>query len=119
VVPETYVPYLLHKEAKRLRKETGDERWHSASEHPDHKPTLRETLDHTVLKVSHLLLIFPLATQPDRFHYPIAFHHAVPRANAHGHDIVPFFRLWNRISPFRGCANQWVTMQSVVFVMFG
>lgn len=51
VVPETYVPYLLYKEAKRLRKETGDDRWHAAQEHPDHKVTLRETLDSTILKV--------------------------------------------------------------------
>jgi multidrug resistance protein len=50
LLPETYVPYLLHKEAKKLRKETGDDRWHSANEHPDHKVTLKETLDHTILK---------------------------------------------------------------------
>lgn len=51
VVPETYVPYLLYKEAKRLRKESGDDRWHVAQEHPDHKVTFRETLNHTILKV--------------------------------------------------------------------
>lgn len=30
LLPETYVPYLLHLEAKKLRKETGDQRWHAA-----------------------------------------------------------------------------------------
>ena len=50
LLPETYVPYMLHKEAKRIRKETGDDRYHSANEHPDHKVTLKETLHHTVLK---------------------------------------------------------------------
>ncbi|GAA6025071.1 hypothetical protein JCM11491_006062 [Sporobolomyces phaffii] len=29
LLPETYVPYILHTEAKRLRRETGDDRWHS------------------------------------------------------------------------------------------
>lgn len=52
IVPETYVPYLLYKEAKRIRKETGDDRWHAAQEHPDHKVTIRETLNHTILKAS-------------------------------------------------------------------
>lgn len=60
VMPETYVPYLLHKEAKRLRKETGDKRWHSASEHPDHKVTLSETLHHTVLKPFIMIVQEPM-----------------------------------------------------------
>jgi len=49
-LPETYVPHLLHKEAKKIRKETGDDRYHSASEHPDHKVTLKETLHDTIFK---------------------------------------------------------------------
>jgi len=60
IMPETYVPYLLHKEAKRLRKETGDDRYHSASEHPDHKVTMKETLHDTVLKPFIMLVQEPM-----------------------------------------------------------
>lgn len=60
LLPETYVPYILHKEAKRLRKETGDDRWHSPSEHPDHKVSISETLHHTVLKPFIMLVQEPM-----------------------------------------------------------
>lgn len=60
LLPETYVPYILHKEAKRLRKETGDDRWHSPTEHPDHKVSISETLHHTVLKPFIMLVQEPM-----------------------------------------------------------
>ncbi|GAA5877931.1 hypothetical protein JCM8547_007083 [Rhodosporidiobolus lusitaniae] len=49
LLPETYVPYILHLEAKRLRKETGDDRWHA----PMDKKTdggIKALLHRTVLK---------------------------------------------------------------------
>lgn len=60
LLPETYVPYLLHKEAKKLRKETGDDRWHSASENPGQKVSLKETLHHTVLKPFIMIIQEPM-----------------------------------------------------------
>ncbi|KDE08728.1 hypothetical protein MVLG_01183 [Microbotryum lychnidis-dioicae p1A1 Lamole] len=47
-LPETYVPYLLHNEAKRLRKETGDERWHAPMDNK--QETTKEVINRTVLK---------------------------------------------------------------------
>ena len=35
LLQETYAPYLLHKRAERLRKETGDSALYSASERPE------------------------------------------------------------------------------------
>ena len=35
LVPETYHPVLLRNEARRLRKETGDNRWHAPIENMD------------------------------------------------------------------------------------
>lgn len=60
VLPETYVPYILHKEAKRLRKETGDDRWRSETEHPDEKVSIKETLHHTVLKPFIMIVQEPM-----------------------------------------------------------
>ena len=60
LLPETYVPYILRKEAKRLRKETGDKRWHAPSEHPDHKVSISETLHHTILKPFIMLVQEPM-----------------------------------------------------------
>ncbi|SGZ28544.1 BQ5605_C027g10369 [Microbotryum silenes-dioicae] len=48
LLPETYVPYLLHLEAKRLRKETGDDRWHAPMDNK--KETTKELLDRTIYK---------------------------------------------------------------------
>ena len=50
LLPETYVPYLLYKEAKRLRKETGDDRWHSQLETNAGRETVKDVLKRTVLK---------------------------------------------------------------------
>ncbi|SCZ92534.1 BZ3500_MvSof-1268-A1-R1_Chr5-2g07952 [Microbotryum saponariae] len=47
-LPETYVPYLLHNEAKRLRKETGDERWHAPMDNK--QETTKEVINRTILK---------------------------------------------------------------------
>lgn len=35
-VPETYAPILLVKKAKRMRKETGEQRWYAPLERTDH-----------------------------------------------------------------------------------
>lgn len=50
LLPETYVPYILHKEVKRLRKETGDNRWHSMHEDKAARETTRDVLDRTIFK---------------------------------------------------------------------
>mgnify|MGYP001566765579 FL=1 len=50
LLPETYVPYILHMEAKRLRKETGDNRWHSAIELAGGQESLTDILNRSVLK---------------------------------------------------------------------
>ena len=34
-VPETYSPVLLREKARKLRKETGDERWHAPIDKTD------------------------------------------------------------------------------------
>ncbi|KAL8287242.1 hypothetical protein RQP46_003694 [Phenoliferia psychrophenolica] len=47
ILPETYVPYILFQEAKRLRKETG-EPWHAAQEAG--RETVGDVLRRTVLK---------------------------------------------------------------------
>ncbi|GJN88991.1 hypothetical protein Rhopal_001962-T1 [Rhodotorula paludigena] len=49
LLPETYVPYILHLEAKRLRKETGDNRWHAPLDAPV-TGGLKGTLERTIFK---------------------------------------------------------------------
>lgn len=77
-VPETYVPYILYTEAKRLRKETGDvcgynstvaetanlsplrqDRWHSAMDKKEVE-TLSAILGRTVLKPIRMLIEEPM-----------------------------------------------------------
>lgn len=48
ILPETFVPYILYQETKRLRKETGDERWHAAME--SGRETISDVLKRTVGK---------------------------------------------------------------------
>ncbi|GAA6055076.1 hypothetical protein JCM3770_001784 [Rhodotorula araucariae] len=59
LLPETYVPYILSVEAKRLRKETGDDRWHAAL---DKKQTdgFKGTLKRTVLKPFIMIIEEPM-----------------------------------------------------------
>lgn len=47
-LPETYVPVLLYREANRLRKETGDERWHSMMHDKSANESAADVLNRTV-----------------------------------------------------------------------
>lgn len=58
-LPETYVPYILVCEAKRLRKETGDDRWHAALEKKNNDG-ISGTLKRTVLKPFIMLFEEPM-----------------------------------------------------------
>ncbi|ORY88065.1 major facilitator superfamily domain-containing protein [Leucosporidium creatinivorum] len=60
LLPETYVPYILYKEAKRLRKETGDTRWHAALEGNGAKETASMVLDRTVFKPFRMIVQEPM-----------------------------------------------------------
>lgn len=59
LLPETYVPYILHTEAKRLRMETGDDRWHSPMDKKG-KESFKTVLHHTVLKPFIMLFQEPM-----------------------------------------------------------
>ncbi|GAA5901619.1 hypothetical protein JCM6882_006025 [Rhodosporidiobolus microsporus] len=58
-LPETYVPYILHLEAKRLRKETGDERWHSAMDKKQ-DTGIKAVLERTVFKPFRMIVEEPM-----------------------------------------------------------
>ncbi|KAK4056904.1 hypothetical protein OIO90_002154 [Microbotryomycetes sp. JL221] len=60
LLPETYVPYLLYKEAKRLRKETGDNRWHAQLETTAGRETPKDVLKRTVLKPFIIIVQEPM-----------------------------------------------------------
>lgn len=57
-MPETYAPYILHQEAKRLRKETGDDRWHDATELK--KETFGAKLSNILLKPFRMIVQEPM-----------------------------------------------------------
>ncbi|KAL8283571.1 hypothetical protein RQP46_005674 [Phenoliferia psychrophenolica] len=59
LIPETYLPYILKMEAKRLRKETGDDRWHSAMDKRE-KETIPDILRRTILKPIIMLVQEPM-----------------------------------------------------------
>ncbi|BGP39645.1 hypothetical protein JCM10450v2_003616 [Rhodotorula kratochvilovae] len=59
LLPETYVPYILATEAKRLRKETGDDRWHAALEKKN-TDGFKGTLKRTVLKPFIMIIEEPM-----------------------------------------------------------
>ena len=60
LLPETYVPVLLYREAKRLRKETGDERWHSTLDDNNAREGARDVLDRTILKPFRMFVQEPM-----------------------------------------------------------
>ncbi|KAK4049005.1 hypothetical protein OIV83_004366 [Microbotryomycetes sp. JL201] len=60
LLPETYVPYILYKEAKRLRKETGDDRWHAQLETTAGRETVSDVLKRTVLKPFIIIVQEPM-----------------------------------------------------------
>lgn len=60
LLPETFAPVLLSRKAKRLRKETGDERYHHPHEHE--KITLKNVLTKHVSRPLRMLLTEPMVT---------------------------------------------------------
>lgn len=60
VLPETYVPYLLYQEAKRLRKETGDDRYHSALEDSSTNESPKDILKRTIGKPFIMIVQEPM-----------------------------------------------------------
>ncbi|CEQ40292.1 SPOSA6832_01927 [Sporobolomyces salmonicolor] len=59
ILPETYVPTILHLEAKRLRKETGDDRWHAPIETKQDE-SFKAILRRTVLKPFIMIVEEPM-----------------------------------------------------------
>lgn len=59
LLPETFVPYILHTEAKRLRKETGDDRWHSPMDKKQDE-SFKAIIHRTVLKPFVMLFQEPM-----------------------------------------------------------
>lgn len=60
ILPETYVPVLLYREAKRLRKETGDDRWHSALDDNTAREGPKDVVRRTVLKPFTMIIQEPM-----------------------------------------------------------
>ena len=54
LVPETFHPVLLRRKAKKVREETGDNRWHAPTEQiynkegPPHAPTSFHDVSHAI-----------------------------------------------------------------------
>ena len=57
-VPETYHPVLLRNKARKLRKETGDERWKSLIEKTN--KSITKTIGYSLLRPGQLLLFEPM-----------------------------------------------------------
>lgn len=60
LVPETYHPVLLRNKARKLRKETGDERWKAPMEKTN--KTIPKTIAYSLLRPFQLLLLEPMCT---------------------------------------------------------
>lgn len=60
LVPETYHPVLLRNKARKVRKETGDERWKAPIEKSD--KSIPRTIAYSLLRPSQLLLLEPMCT---------------------------------------------------------
>ncbi|KAL8291273.1 hypothetical protein RQP46_002251 [Phenoliferia psychrophenolica] len=58
LLPETYLPFILVQEARRLRKTTGDNRWHAQLERNDE--SAKDVLRRTVLKPIIILCQEPM-----------------------------------------------------------
>ncbi|KAG9233193.1 major facilitator superfamily domain-containing protein [Amylocarpus encephaloides] len=58
LVPETYHPVLLRTKARRIRKETGDERWKAPLEKTD--KSIRKTIGLSLLRPFQLLIFEPM-----------------------------------------------------------
>lgn len=57
-VPETYHPVLLRNKARKLRKETGDERWKAAMEKTN--KSISRTIAYSLLRPAQLLIFEPM-----------------------------------------------------------
>lgn len=57
-VPDTYHPVLLREKAQRLRKETGDDRWHAPMEKT--KKSIPQTILHSCYRPFVLLFLEPM-----------------------------------------------------------
>jgi len=60
LVPETYHPVLLRNKARKLRKETGDERWKAPMEKTS--KSIPKTIAYSLLRPFQLLLLEPMCT---------------------------------------------------------
>ncbi|RDL36997.1 MFS general substrate transporter [Venustampulla echinocandica] len=60
LVPETYHPVLLRNKARKVRKETGDERWKAPIEKSD--KSIPRTIAYSLLRPFQLLLLEPMCT---------------------------------------------------------
>lgn len=58
LVPETYHPILVKEKAKKLRKETGDDRWRAPSEKVD--KSVAKAVGHALLRPFELLFFEPM-----------------------------------------------------------
>ena len=54
---ESYGPFLLERRAKRLRRETGDDRWRTT-----HQPRARELFSHAITRPLRMLCFAPICT---------------------------------------------------------
>ncbi len=59
-VPETYHPVLLRNKARKLRKETGEDRWIAPMEKL--KRSIPKTIAYSLLRPAQLLLLEPMCT---------------------------------------------------------
>ncbi|KAL3421615.1 drug/proton antiporter YHK8-like protein 1 [Phlyctema vagabunda] len=60
LVPETYHPVLLRNKARKIRKETGDERWKAPMEKTN--KTIPKTIAYSLLRPFQLLTLEPMCT---------------------------------------------------------
>ena len=58
LVPETYHPVLLRNKARKLRKETGDERWRAPMEKTN--KSIPRTIGYSLLRPAQLLIFEPM-----------------------------------------------------------
>lgn len=107
-VPETYHTYLLQKKARRIRSETGDDRWKAEKERISNKPT-RAVLDSCQRPFKLLIfepMIIPESTYLFKFRSDLTFLRIVlmsMRAVSNpSWDFV--FVLWNIPNHFQECS---------------
>ena len=60
IIPETFPPFLLHKEAQRIRNTTGNNNYYTEWEKKIEAVTLRQILDQTILKPFIMIVEEPM-----------------------------------------------------------